>query len=198
MKKLKSTAKKLDVLAKIIFWICAVFGGITVVLSLIIAFAGESLLASATHSINLGPVAVELAPEYAPTAETVRTQFILGAILIASAVTVTCLAIRYIRNMLKPMAEERPFDGTVHKNMKKMAWLTLIGGGVLSFIGAACEAAMISGYNLQEIFASSAVTGINVVIKTDMSFIITFAVFYLLSCVFQYGEQLQIESDETL
>ena len=195
MKKLTNTAKKLDVLAKVLFWLCAICGGASVVIAIAIALFGGSLMADATASVTLGPVTLGI--DEAPSVDVLRTQFLAGSVLMTVAITVTCIGISYIRSILKPMKEGRPFDGSVHRNMKKLAWLSLIGGGVMSVIGAACQAFMISSYDIQSLF-TDAVTSMNVEIKLDLTFIIVFAVIYLLAYVFQYGEQLQTEADETL
>jgi len=195
MKKLTKTAKTLDVIAKVLFWVLAVGGAIAVVVSIAFAIADDAVFADATASVTLGQATFHLAET--PSSDVVRAQFLTGAVFVAAAVVITCIGIGYVRNILKPMVEERPFDGSVHKNMKKLAWLSLIGGGIISVFGVICEAIMMISYDWQSLF-SDAVTGMDVELKLDMTFVVMFAIIYLLACVFQYGEQLQIESDETL
>ena len=198
MKKLAKTAKKLDAAAKVIFWMLIIFGGIMIASSLFIVFFGQNILNDVTHSVKLGMITFEIADQYAPDASMLRLQYIIGAAVIAVSAAITCLGIRFIRNILEPMKNERPFDGSVYKNIKKLAWLVLVGGAAVTLLGAAGTAAMAAAYDFTSIFSNDAIANISAEITFDGTSIVIFALLYLLAYVFQYGEKLQTESDETL
>ena len=53
-------------------------------------------------------------------------------------------------------------------------------------------------YDLETVFLNEQIISCTPEINLDMSFAVVFAVLYLLSYVFRYGEELQKQSDETL
>lgn len=198
MNKLTKTAKTIDTVANILFWLCAVGGGIFVAAAIFIAVLHPALLEGSTSTLSLGPVTFDLAPEYAMSEWASRLVFGFGALFIAVAVVCACIGLRLVRGILAPMKEARPFDVAVHSNLKKLAWLILGGGAVISLLGAVTQGVILYTAHLDEIFDSSAISGMTAELSVDLSFVPVFAVVYLLALVFQYGEELQTQSDETL
>lgn len=96
------------------------------------------------------------------------------------------------------MIEERPFDDSVVKNIRFLSWVILIGEGIWSVIAYAVEVFEYYAFDFQNLFLSDKVVAVNAEFTFNTSFIGMFLVIYFLSYVFQYGQVLQIQSDETL
>ena len=104
----------------------------------------------------------------------------------------------YIREILKPMMEEKPFDRIVSANLKKLARLSIVLGILANIIILAEEIMVVFVYNLPALLVSEKITHVGGMFNVDLSFLIYWAIFTLLSYVFSYGEQLQQLDDETL
>jgi len=103
-----------------------------------------------------------------------------------------------IRRIIKPMIVERPFDNSVVKNIRLFAWVILIGDGILSAVNAALTVFQYYSFDYENLFISDKITNVSADFDFDLTFVWMFLVVYLLSYVFQYGQELQIQSDETL
>ena len=113
-----------------------------------------------------------------------------------------CIAIRYalkvLRSILAPMKEGRPFDTEVSAGLRKLAWIILIGGGVIEVLGIVARVLQTKALPMDAIFASPAIESVEYVYTMDLGFAWMFIVVMLLARIFEYGQQLQQESDETL
>ena len=113
-----------------------------------------------------------------------------------------CIFIRYglgfLRRILAPMKEGRPFEEEVAVNLKKVAWLLLIGGGLIQVIGLAERALLVRDLPMDAIFSAPAIHSVEYVFTLDFGFVWLFCVVRFLAQIFAYGQQLQQESDETL
>lgn len=105
---------------------------------------------------------------------------------------------KIVRRILEPMIEERPFDDSVVKNIRFLSWVILIGEGIWSVIAYVVEVFEYYAFDFQNLFLSDKVVAVNAEFTFNTSFIGMFLVIYFLSYVFQYGQELQIQSDETL
>ncbi len=210
MEKLKKTANGLDIVCKVLFWILIVAMAL-----LLISFAVALIVDKDTFSTNIangwtfsvgGGVSFKLSPEsginldYSPEDawNFNMRPFLTAAMIIGFAVSgIILYALKIIRNMLKPMKNGEPFDSVVGSGFRKLGWFTII-------IGVAV--------NVFEIFGKTVITKllINTLENADLpfeiaiqhtysvTFILVAFLFFLLSYVFRYGEELQKLSDETL
>ncbi len=119
-----------------------------------------------------------------------------GWIAAASAVVFVAViwyALGIFRKILKPMTEGNPFSPSVSREIRRLAFVCLIGGllrSIVSFVEAA---------NLKHILELSGqpqLVTMNYVF--DLSCVVEFFVLLLISYIFSYGEKLQQLSDETL
>jgi uncharacterized membrane protein len=203
MKKLFTTAKTLDKILNIVY---AVFGAFAIAAIVVVAMAGisyalnwetESLLTSFA-SFDIGFLEIEVAPDFIPDAGIVLMQAIV--ILIGACVTVVLArkGIVYIRQILKPMAEEKPFDSIVSTNLRKLAKLNIFIGILANVVLLAEQFILVFAYDLHGLILSDKIPVVNFNFDFDLNFLISWGILMLLSYVFQYGEQLQQLSDETL
>lgn len=200
MEKLKKMAKNLDTVAKIILYIN--IGAVAIIFFVWIMMLEEILMdQNALREylvLNFGSVKVGIAPEYAPSLQYTNTRFFMGTLLSVALICFVIYAIKVARRILAPMKEGLPFDESVSKNLKNLGILTLIGGGVWSAAKAILEATAYNVYEISEMFRPERITGVELEIMLDTTFLIIAAVIFLLSYIFKYGAELQKLSDETL
>lgn len=79
-----------------------------------------------------------------------------------------------------------------------LSWVILIGEGIWSAIVYVAEVFEYHAFDFQNLFLSDKIAGVDAEFEFNISFIGMFLVIYFLSYVFQYGQELQIQSDETL
>ena len=118
MKKLSTTAKTLDKILQIVY---AVFGALAIASIVVVAMAGisyalnwetESLLTSFA-SFDIDFLEIEVAQNFIPDSWIVLMQAIVILCGACVAIVFARKGIVYIRQILKPMAEEKPFDSIV-------------------------------------------------------------------------------------
>jgi hypothetical protein len=96
------------------------------------------------------------------------------------------------------MKEEKPFDAIVSTNLKKLARLSINLGILANVIILAEQIMTVFVYDLPALLISEKITHVSGMFHVDLSFLIYWAIFMLLSFVFHHGEELQKLSDETL
>lgn len=198
MEKISKIAKNLDLFAKTAYGICAAFVWVSAVFAVLLGIFGEKMVApGGTMSLELGSFSFEFAENSMPFA-VIQSRMVLGLIFAALLLVFVCYVLRVVRKILQPMAEGLPFSTTVSAHLKKLSFITLIGGGVLSVVRVVGETLIYHLYDLEALFVSDKIAAVTVSGTLDMTFLLFFAVLYLLSYVFRYGEALQKQSDETL
>lgn len=203
MKKLSTTAKNLDKILNIVY---AVFGALAIAAIVVVAMVGifyalgletESLLTSFA-SFDIGFLEIEVAQDFIPDSWIVLMQAIVILIGACAAIVLARKGIIYIRQILKPMAEEKPFDSIVSTNLRKLAKLSVFLGILCNIVILAEQFILVFSYDLRGLLLSDKLPVVEFNFDFDLSFLFTWGILMLLSYVFQYGEQLQQLSDETV
>ena len=203
MKKLSTTAKTLDKILQIVY---AVFGALAIAAIVVVAMAGisyalnletESLLTSFA-SFDIGFLEIEVAQDFIPNSGIVLMQAIVILIGACAAIVLARKGIIYIRQILKPMAEEKPFDSIVSTNLRKLAKLSVFLGILCNIVILAEQFILVFSYDLRGLLLSDKIPAVDFNFEIDLSFLLSWGILMLLSYVFQYGEQLQQLSDETV
>lgn len=200
MEKLKKMAKNLDIVAKILMYGNIVSGAVLLLVS-VVMFADISMDQSAIRdyiSLKLGSVEVGIMPEYAPSVQYTNTRFFIGMLLGLGICCFMIYAAKTARKILKPMKAGLPFDESVPKNLRNLGILTLAGGAVWSVAKAIIDTTSYTAYHISELFRPEKITGVELSVTLDTTFLVIAAVIFLLSYIFQYGAELQKLSDETL
>ena len=194
MKKLSSAANVLYILARIASVCLVVAMSILVIASvLLLGFNNDSMIEFT--GLDLGALTFELAEADIPMLKYVFLCEMLPALVLMGY---GWLVLRIILQILTPMKNGQPFDGSIADQMKKLCWLT-VGGGVCSqLIGAASATLMYKAYDFSTLFLNDHIIGVKLNLEMDMGFVILALIWYMLSCIFRYGEELQKQSDETL
>lgn len=203
MNNLTNTAKKLDKIFEITRIVLGALAVAAVVFIILIGFAyvmgwDPEFIGTGYASFSIGFLELEAAPGYGPD-----PWLVLGHAVFTLAVSILLLldgrrGIGYIRNILQPMTEEKPFDTSASTNLKKLAKLSIRIGVLWNIITLSELIVMVFIYDLPGLLLSEKIAHISGTFQVDLSFLIFWAIFTLLSYVFQHGQQLQQLSDETL
>lgn len=203
MNNLTNTAKKLD---KILEIACIVLGALAVAAAVFIVLIGlayvldwdPEFIGTGYASFNIGFLELEVASAYSP-----NPWLVLGHAVFTLAVSILLIldgrrGIGYIRSILQPMTEEKPFDISASTNLKKLAKLSIRIGILWNIITLSEQIIMVFAYDLPGLLLSEKISHVESAFQVNLTFLIYWAIFMLLSYVFQHGQQLQQLSDETL
>lgn len=203
MNNLTNTAKKLDKvfeIAHIVFGALAIASivGVALIAVAYIFKLDPEMIGTGYASFDVGFLELEVAESYSPS-----KWLVLGQV--AFTLLVSCRlfydgrrGLGYIREILKPMTEEKPFASIVSTNLKKLAKLSITVGILWNIITLAEQIIAVFVYDLPGLLISEKITHVTGMFNLDPTFLIYWAILMLLSYVFQYGESLQQLSDETL
>lgn len=196
--KIMKTSKNLDKFVKIAGGICRALGIVCIVFAVLVLIFGSAMFEEGSLTLELEFIKFYLADDLQTVTGMMKVYTVIGLI----AASVICFmfdyASRILRRILEPMKESRPFDADIPENLKKIAWMVLIGGAIVQIIGIAERVLMIQAFPMNQIFASEAITKLEYVFTIDFGFGLIFCIILFLSYIFSYGQALQRESDETL
>ena len=204
MEKLKKTAGTLDTFFKITYRVTLTFniiGIVIIVLFLLLCLMAPGLFGSITSAmttqLDFGGIRFRLA-EGLRQGSTGAVHF-LGSLMIGAAgLTVYVLMIRNIRSLLAPMKEGLPFDTAVAKGFRNLGLLTILSGALNLILEFLVNGSLVRSLDLSALFISEQITAVTTYYNFDFTFVVTALVFFGLSYIFRYGEELQQLSDETL
>ena len=101
--------------------------------------------------------------------------------------------------LLKPMTHGQPYDGTASKTLRTLGIgciLICIAGNVISYLQATRSAHILN--EIRRLFLPVTLTGIDVAFSINLGYLFIGIMTFVLSLVFRYGEELQVQADETL
>ena len=203
MNNLSNTAKKLDKVFEIVH---VVFGALAIACLVGVALIGiayvlkldPAFIGTGYEKFDLGFVELEVAPAFAPNKWLVLAQAAFTLLVSCRLFYDGRRGVGYIREILKPMIVEKPFDSIVSTNLKKLARLSIVIGILWNINILAEQIMMVFVYGLPDLLIGEKILHITANFRIELSFLICWVILVLLSYVFHYGEQLQQLSDETL
>ncbi|MBQ3194074.1 MAG: hypothetical protein IJB59_10980 [Oscillospiraceae bacterium] len=203
MNNLSSTAKKLDRVLEIAH---IVLGALAIA-----CFVGVALIAAAHlfqldpdqigvgyENFDIGFLELTVAQAYAPSKWLVLVQAGLTLITCGHLMKAGRQGVGYVREILHPMTEEKPFDSIVSTNLKKLAKLSIELGILYNILILIDQIMTVFVYDIPGLLISEKIAHVGGMFKVDLTFLIYWAFLMLLSYVFRYGEELQQLSDETI
>ncbi len=200
MDKLMSTSKKVDSFLKFAFGFLSIFGAAAVI---ILGYYSIKLTVLGSYSaevtgVALGNVDFTFAqPIILDHAfEAVETITVMVAAVIT--IVATCYIIRILRNILKPMMQGTPFDGSVSKEIRKLGIAVIVAGLVTDIAESIGNTVILMRTGLLDVVISEKVSNVMVSSSIDADAILVGILVILLSYVFRHGEELQQQADETL
>ncbi len=198
MDKLKKTARILDKVLKVIFWILVVAVGIVVigagVMGIRCAMGYEMDLYSA--EISIANIDFKLKQSLLMSQQ--DAIFFYGAIVAFAVIAAAVIGsiIHILRKIFKPMKEGAPFVGTVSTDIRKLGHVYMVGSIVLQWME---NLILYSNEGLIKQMVAESVASINITYEViDSSMFLVGILLFMLSYIFRYGEELQQQADETL
>ncbi len=199
MNKMSKAARILDRIIAVIFWLtlsvtvlCIIGGGVLLLLRGRIPDRSYWPLTT----LNFGSLELLLHPDAVPRN---YGSYLLAAVLFLLVhVPVFCIMLRTLRDTLKPFITCQPFHDTISKNLRKLAILVVVYTALTIVGEAVLTGLLVSIFDPASLLRNEKVLGVSVNLTADLTPLLFAAALYLLSKVFQYGQELQQLSDETL
>lgn len=203
MNNLTNTAKKLDRIFEIAHIVLGALAiacivGISLIAAAYILKWDPSMIGTGYENIDVGFLELTISEAFAPDKWLVLLQGAVTLLIGCRLLYEGRRGIGYIREILRPMTEEKPFDSIVSTNLKKLANLSIHVGILYNIMILFDQIMTVFVYDLPGLLISEKVTHVGGMFSVDLAFLVYWAILLLLSYVFRYGEQLQQLSDETL
>ena len=203
MNNLSNTAKKLDKIFEIAHIVLGALAiacivGVALILVAYLFKLDPEMIGTGYERFDIGFLELQVSPNYAPNKWLVLLQ---AAITLAVGCRLAYdgrRGVGYIREILHPMTEGKPFDTIVSTNLKKLAKLSISLGILYNIILLSEQIMTVFVFDLPALLISEKIVHIGSMFSVDLTFLIYWAILLLLSYVFRYGEELQQLSDETL
>ena len=203
MNNLSNTAKKLDKVFEIAHIVLGALAIACIVGVALIAVAyllklDPAMIGTGYENFDLGFLEITAAEGYAPDKWLVLLQAAITLLVSCRLMYEGRCGVGYIREILQPMAEEKPFESIVSSNLKKLARLSITMGILYNIIILSEQIIAVFVYDLPALLLSEKIVHVDGMFTLDLAFLVYWAILLLLSYVFRYGEHLQQLSDETL
>lgn len=205
MHKLQKIAGSLDTFFKVTYRLTIaanILGCIFIAIFLYLCLGAPSLFSKITAglitSLDFGSIQFRLSPDALPATNAGTGYFFGSLILGLLGLAVYILMIRSIRSILAPMKEGLPFHREVAAGFRNLALLTILSGLLDLVLEFFIRGNMIRSLDLNTLFLSDKIEAVTTYYNFSFNFLITALVFFGMSCIFRYGEELQQLSDETL
>jgi len=203
MNNLSNTARKLDRVLEIAYIVLGALAIACIVGVALIAVAyilklDPAMIGTGYENFDIGFLELTVADSYAPDKWLVLLQAAITLLVSCRLMYDGRRGVGYVREILHPMAEEKPFDCVVSTNLRKLARLSINLGILYNIIILSEQIMTVFVYDLPGLLVSEKITHVGGMFTVDLTFVVYWAILLLLSYVFHYGEQLQQLSDETL
>lgn len=196
-KKMKNAANffcNLTNFFKILFLVLSI---VSVVLAILLVILGPKMIANIT--IELGELTIYFKDDYIVNKKLIVAQGTVQLLIYSIIFLISSYASKILNNVIEPVKECRPFSEETSKSLKKLAWICLIIGGLGELARAIDYFFTNITFDMKTLFNElSFAESYEFTYEINFSFVAIFCVIMFLSFIFQYGQQLQKESDETL
>ena len=203
MNNLSNTARKLDKvleIAHIVFGALAIacIVGVALIAVAYVLKLDPNMIGTGYENFDIGFLELTVAESFAPDKWLVLLQAVITLAVSCRLMYDARRGVGYVREILLPMKEEKPFDSIVSTNLKKLARLSIHLGILGNIILLSEQIMTVFVYDLPGLLISEKITHVGGMFNLDLTFVVYWAILLLLSYVFRYGEELQQLSDETL
>ena len=196
MEKMKRTAKILDMVFRVMFWTVVVFGALFIVGLILLFIMKDKIhliekLTGVRVIMGINGLYIDDLEKSLQGVDVWRI-FASGSVLVLLAMSFLLYGVYMVRQVLKPMKDGNPFDGSVSRNFRKLGWLSLAYGVVSAVFSSACQQILL------RVLRGIGVNNVGVEMQVDVTFLLVAGLLFLFAYIFRYGEELQRLSDETL
>ncbi len=203
MEKLKKISKIMNVVFKLVLLIAVIQFVMRLVdlgtnqIALLIKNPGAEYIK--LNNIDTGNVEWHFLRE-----QDMETKYFIKGIVLAFFSAVLKLAesvflVYILGKLLKPMAKGQPYDGTVSKSLRTFGIGYIVIGiaeNVITYLQAARASHTLG--EIRRIFLPVTVTETTIQYSINLGFLFLGIMIFIFSFVFRYGEELQVQVDETL
>ena len=163
MNNLTNTAKKLDKvfeIAHIVFGALAIASivGVALIAVAYVLKLDPTFIGTDYEKFDIGFLELTVADAYAPNKWLILAQAALTLLVSCRLFYDGRRGIGYVREILKPMTEEKPFDSIVSTNLKKLARLSIVIGILVNVIILAEQIVAVFLYDLPGLLISEKIT----------------------------------------
>ena len=203
MNNLTNSEKKLDKVLEIVHIVLGALAIACIVGVALIAVAyilkwDPTMIGTGYENLDIGFLELTVAECYAPDKWLVLLQAAITLAVSCRLLYDGRRGVGYIREILQPMTEEKPFDTIVSTNLRKLAKLSIRLGILYNVIILSEQIITVFVYDLPNLLISEKIAHVGGMFHVDLTFVVYWAILLLLSYIFRYGEDLQQLSDETL
>ncbi|MBQ6719782.1 MAG: hypothetical protein IJN20_05485 [Oscillospiraceae bacterium] len=203
MNNLSDTAKKLDKVFEIAHIVLGALAiacivGVALIAAAYILKLDPAMIGTGYENFDIGFLELSVSKNYAPDKWLVLLQAAITLLVSCRLMYDGRKGVGYIREILHPMKEEKPFASVVSTNLKKLARLSINLGILYNIIILSEQIMTVFVYDLPALLVSEKITHVGGMFNIDLTFVVCWAFLLLLSYVFRYGEELQQLSDETI
>ena len=197
--KIMKTAKIFDRILKIMEYFMYVSAGLMIVSAVLLLFVpsiSDTMIDST--SVEFGNVQVFLNEGYGDFIKLSKGR--LYGVMAAGFITVATIAygLKIGRQILAPMCKGDPFNVSVAEKLRVLAIVVMASGVITSFVQAYTGSMFADPALLEQLFKEGVVKNIMIRYNFSLTPLFVGGILFLLSYVFEYGEELQQLSDETL
>lgn len=195
MRKIQKIARISDKVMSVLFWVMAVACGLATFAILALLIVNPQIGVEAS-TLTVGFLEFTLAGH---VIQQFPTEFLVAALIyLWTAFGITFYIMRQLHHIFQPMATGTPFHCTVSAKIRHIAFASLAAGVVYSIGKVGFGILLYKTFHLGSLFLNDNVLKSGLAFEFDLLFVVVFVLLLLLSYVFQYGEELQTLSDETL
>lgn len=196
--KMITAAGNWDTILKVVGGTMKAFAIVCGVFAVLVMILGEKMVAPNAFTVDLDFVKLYLAEGTVRFTPMMRLYTILGLVSVGVLCGVIGWGVGILRRVLAPMKEGRPFDGEVPALLKRLSWIILAVGGVIQIVGIAERSILAMTIESMDLFSAPVIADVEYIFTMDFGFVWLFCVVMFLARIFEYGQRLQQESDETL
>ena len=197
-KRMITTAKTFDTIAKVCKGIFEAVGIVCVIFAVLLLFFGEKMFEMGNFTLDMAYIKLHLSNDFQPSTGLIETFIMVMLVALGVIFFMVSYGIKQFRDILAPMKEGRPFEPNVSRKLRNIAWTTLAGGCVFNIVSFVECMILTKAYPMEQIFSSPAIEKVEFIYTMDFNFVLVFCAIMFLSYIFDYGQKLQQESDETL
>ena len=186
MNNLTNTAKKLDRIFEIAHIVLGALAiacivGISLIAAAYILKWDPSMIGTGYENIDVGFLELTISEAFAPDKWLVLLQGAVTLLIGCRLLYEGRRGIGYIREILRPMTEEKPFDSIVSTNLKKLAKLSIHVGILYNIMILFDQIMTVFVYDLPGLLISEKVTHVGGMFSVDLAFLVYWAILLLLS-----------------
>ena len=197
-KKMITTAKNFDTIAKVCKGIFEAVAIVCAIFAVLMVLFGEKMFDGGNFTLDLSYITLHLSSAFQPSMDLIETAIMILLAGLSVVFLLISYGIKQFRGILAPMKEGRPFEADASRKLRNIAWTTLAAGCVFNAVTFVECMILTKAFPMEQIFSSPAIEEIEFIYSMDFNFVLVFCAFMFLSYIFDYGQKLQQESDETL